>query len=257
MTALQFSSGESMPLFGPDVQLRFFPTAARALLLASALAAPLMSVPALAQAPQGPAPQMRDLARSGAWTAYGGGSESGKAVCGVMVRGSDRSMHVKYFQGGSSLVIHVFKNSWNIPGGIEIPVDLTIDQSPGWTARAVALNNGRGIQFQIGRDNLARFEALFRAGTAMRLRFMEGNEQPWVAQLRGSNQIMDAFVRCMRIINQNNEPRRSEEPTQPYSGGNNPSGPTQPFAAPPPRSQPPTQPFAPSGGPTGGLGTKL
>ena len=91
----------------------------------------------------------------------------------------------------------------------------------------------------------------------MRLRFMEGNEQPWVAQLRGSNQIMDAFVRCMRIINQNSETRRPTEPTQPYSGGPNPSGPTQPFAAPPPRSQAPTQPFAPSGGAPAAPGVKL
>jgi hypothetical protein len=244
-----------MPLSGCDDLLRFFPVNARALLLATALAAGVTSVPAQAQAPQGPAPQMRDLARSGAWTAYGGGSESGKAVCGVMVRGEDRSMHVKYFQGGNSLVIHVFKNSWNIPGGVEIPVDLAIDQSPGWTARAVALNNGRGIQFQIGRDNLARFEALFRAGNAMRLRFMEGDEQPWVAQLRGSNQIMDAFVRCMRIINQDDGPRRPAEPTQPYLGGSNPSGPTQPFSG-PPRSQTPTQPFGPGGVPSQ-PGTKL
>jgi hypothetical protein len=237
-----------MPLSGPDV-LRFFTSAARPLVLAAALTDTLTTVPAYAQG-QPPAPQMRDLARAGAWTAYGGGSESGKPVCGVMVRGSDRSMHIKYFQGGNSLVVHVFKNSWRIPAGIEIPVDLSIDQNPGWRASALALNNGRGIQFQIGRDSLSRFEPLFRAGNAMRLRFMEGNEQPWVAQLRGSNQVSEAFVRCMRIINQAAGGGGAPDSTQPFSGSRAPQAPTQPFgnAAPP---QAPSQPFsAPS--PMGG-----
>ncbi|MBO1073840.1 hypothetical protein [Roseomonas marmotae] len=175
-----------------------------------------------------------DIARFGAWKAYGGTSESGTPLCGAAVQGRGRSLHLKYFLNQPGLVVHVFKRSWRIPQGVDVPVRLWIDGHEGWVASATPLPGGTGIQFRFGTDLLEEFEALFRAGRMMRLHFLDGDEEPWEADLQGSDRVASAFVRCMDVI-------AGQAPTQPYARGSPvpDSAPARPFLPRLPENPPP------------------
>ncbi|HYF09299.1 MAG TPA: hypothetical protein VD970_16880 [Acetobacteraceae bacterium] len=145
--------------------------------------------------------QLRELACAGAWTMYGGRSESGIPMCSMEVRNSHSSMHFKYFRGDNRIVVHVFKDNWRLNPGERVPIDLRIDSQPGWNARTTVLRDGRGLEFTIPQNEIPRFENAFRMGITMYLAFPLGGESTWTVSLRGTNAVTSAFVECMRIVN--------------------------------------------------------
>jgi hypothetical protein len=201
-----------------------------------ASAAASAAVLALAAAPtaEPAAAQARSLAGAGAWNlSLGAAANTGEPMCvlSTYAEAGGRSVHIKYIRGAGALLVHVFKASWTVPRGADVPVELSIDDAPGWRAVAEGIAGGRasGVEFTVGRDVLPRFEALFRAGSAMFLRFPQGSEPTWRIDLAGSNSIAGRFVQCMKAIN-------GEAGTQPHGGA-----PTQPHGA-APRPASPTQP---------------
>jgi hypothetical protein len=175
--------------------------------------------------------QTRVIDARGAWTAYRGMSEDGAPVCGLRAIGGERQIHFKYFHGDSHLTVQAFKESWAVPEGVPVAVQMGIDGQFRWDAQAM----GRGtlIEWKIRSDALSDFEPAFRAGLTMQLAFPEGSETGWRANLWGSNAILRAFVSCMGSINSTAAPPSS----QPHT-----SAPTQPFSA-------PTQPIVSSEAP--------
>jgi opacity protein-like surface antigen len=81
------------------------------------------------------------LRTAGYWTAYYDPSNSGgKPMCGLMSRmeyksGALGSFMVKYSKG-DALFVHLYKSSWSIPEGTEIPVWLQLDTYGPLTATA-------------------------------------------------------------------------------------------------------------------------
>lgn len=183
--------------------------------------------------------QTTDIASQGTWTAYKGLSENGKPLCGMFVKGGERSMHIKYFLGNVGVTVQLFKTSWKIPNGTKIPVSIGVDGDMRWNANAIGRQNI--VERTIGENILAEFEAAFRSGVVLNIEFLTGNETPWRASLNGSNLITTTFVRCMRIL------INESAPTQPFDRNNSPNRtspalPTQPFTNPnretPPKPQP-------------------
>lgn len=163
--------------------------------------------------------QTYEIARNGFWTAYKGHSNARTPVCGIFSSGTDRTMHFKWYWPDAFMIVHVFKDTWRIPEGVEIPVRISIDRYGPWVATAIR-HGERSIEWQIPIDNVDQFEREFRAGNQLVLEFLQGNEQPWVSNLRGSWGIMDAFSRCMAALNRENNAPTSQpfgnQRTQPF-----------------------------------------
>lgn len=183
------------------------------------------------------AAQVHDIARAGGWDAFQGRSNVGTALCGLSTAGSaGRFFAIKHFSGNDHFSIQVKKESWRIPEGTAIPVALTIDGLPAWTA--TARGEGRWINFNLsGAEKIVDFLRQFRGGLAMSLTFPAGSEPDWSFNLRGTSAVTEAVIACME-----RHSLRGGAPTQPFGSS---------APAPSPRSAP-TQPFGDGGIPVGG-----
>lgn len=174
------------------------------------------------------------LAYAGGWRAFGGLTNDNAPTCGVDVAHASTGRHflIQWYSPNRHLTVRLIKQSWDIPGRLDIPVSLQIDSASPWYANA--LGQGREVGFVIARGSLEDFVQAFRQGLGMVVRFHDGNEPPWRFSLIGTNSIMNAFVECLRIV----------VPTQPHAGGS-----TQPFGR---QGQVPAAPRAPSPPPASG-----
>ena len=143
--------------------------------------------------------------------------------------------------------MQVFKDTWRIPEGKEVAIDLGFDRTGfgsitkayggmlKWPGGQMGM-----VSFKIVDEaTLAGFIDAFREADKMWLTFPNGSEQPWVADMEGSRDVANAFLRCIK-----NTPL----PSQPY--GNPPVSGTQPFNDPvrapeQPRPQTPSPPIVP------------
>lgn len=122
------------------------------------------------------------LGTFGAWQAYGGLSEDGKGLCGIVETGNDgRSIYLKYFGGTEQLVIQLFKQGWSIPNGIEVPAELQFGNFSPWTVRAHGYRST--VEFVVPLAQLHQFSLEFRAASEYRLTFLTGTEGAWIGQL--------------------------------------------------------------------------
>jgi hypothetical protein len=169
----------------------------------------------------------KDIAKSGAWTAYAGTSDTGKPMCGMAIKGSDKTLHIKWGQGWPDYGIFAWKQGWRTPEGAKLSVSLGFDKKPLGDATATGFQTkaehraylGDYIQFSVGPEKIDEFMSEFAEADKMWLRFNSGNETPWFADMKGSRSIAAAFSKCVKAL--------SVEPTQPY--GKQPEAGTQPF----------------------------
>jgi hypothetical protein len=129
----------------------------------------------------------------------------------------------------------VYKTSWSFPDGEDVPGPLVlgVDKNPLINATASGYYTDEAMRvpmlhFTIGKEMALDFLNEFGNANAMWLRFEQGNEQPWIADMRGSHNAAHVFLNCI------NEVDNRPAPTQPYSNVK----PTQPFAQPLARTAP-------------------
>lgn len=195
----------------------------RKLLAYTALALALASTAAHAD--------MRDYARHGAWVLGRGLNSQHVQMCSVRTAFNDgRSFFLKWQADSGHLFIHIFKNSWRIPAGTEMPLEVVFSsgESLTGTGSAPATLSGRGIEFQVSPDNVDDFLDAFHDADKLEVRFPSGNERPWSINLAATDRATPAFRDCIRMASRGN--------TQPH--GPNVSRPT-----PSRPSAPSTQPF--------------
>jgi hypothetical protein len=183
---------------------------------------------------------------SGYWKTFYTVANNGTPLCGMQSDfgqpgAVEASLMVKYAKGDNYFIVHAFKNSWRIPRGVKIPLYLTFDNSPPYTAigTGIASNGHSFVQFEIATEFSKGFLDLFAAANAMTLGFSEGTEPPWTLNMTGSREAVASFARCVITI----DPPASSS-TQPYGNGNRPTQPygdgvitpkpvpTQPYRAP-------------------------
>jgi hypothetical protein len=173
--------------------------------------AALMATTSLAHA------KMLQWNSSGYWNNYAGTVEDGTPSCAMGIKGTDRSLMVKYFGADKAYSVQVFKNTWRIPEGTEVTVEFGFDSDSFGTTTGIGLTRERlgAVQFDIDDDSIGDFMSEFRSGKKMWLKFPDGNETDWFAMLNGSKKAADAFGYCVSRM-------KAHEPTQPFT-------PTQPF----------------------------
>ena len=187
------------------------------ILLAAAMSAAI-AAPAAAE--------ITTLARSGAWDAFYTKADSGQYMCGMSVYNKDitQSVQVKWFQGLKAPTLQVMKQSWRIPVGTKINVVIGFDKDEygGGVATSfiVGSNGTNGLAVMLAETSAASFIEQFQAADKMWIKFPDGNEKPWIADMTGSRIVGNAFLRCVNELNR--------DYTQPYGKQPDTSG-TQPY----------------------------
>ena len=140
------------------------------------------------------------LARSGAWSAFGGTTSGGRPVCGVSSSGQGRYFGLKFYKGDETLTIQLGSSAWKINDKAKQHVTMRIDDNSRWTATATGMhfNDGdAGLEFEINRKELGRFIQEFRAGSEIILTFPDSNASDWRGSLSGTDTISATFNRCI------------------------------------------------------------
>lgn len=185
--------------------------------------------------------------KSGYWETYWQpqNDDPSKIICGMKTTWQRGGMLiVKHIAGQEQLIVHLLKNGWQFPVGenVKVPLIVGVDKTHWLTANATGSTRTHMsqtfpvVEFTIGTDLFTEFMQEFGNANALWIKFEQGNEPPWVANMAGSREASVAFSKCIVVVNE------KLKATQPYA-----SSPTQPYQSRPPvQTQPPaqTQPFA-------------
>ena len=169
---------------------------------------------------------IKDYYHSGVWTNFSGYGESGP-VCGMNVQSHDRAIYIKYFGDKDILAVQFFKTTWRIPEGTKITVELGFDKNS-WGTNENAYGStlekgGMGeIYTEINSDSFADFLEQVAAANTMWVQFPDGNEDRWNANMEGSRNSVNSFLKCIEVM--------KKVTTQPYANGSKSSQPSQPFS---------------------------
>jgi hypothetical protein len=142
-----------------------------------------------------------------------------------------RFFGVRFFPDAGYLEMQVSKDSWSIPPGTKVPLEVEFNGYPGaWRAPSGSHGEGSMIFQRFGRDAAVNFLREFRGASSGVIRF-GGNESAWTMNLTGSSAAVGAMIDCIR--------RAHGGTTQPYA--TQPSEPTLPYtpSAKPPSTVPP------------------
>ena len=179
------------------------------------LAAVAVLSAALAATPPASA-EMRSLATSGHWTAYGGTGDDNRALCGLRTDGAEaRRIAIQQYAGGTGLELWLTKDSWAIPANTQVDIQFQFDAAPPIPMQAAGMDHTLVVGLTL--EQSIPFMRGVRAGRQIRVLFQSGTELPWVGGLNGSARIINAFNACR--------------------GGLAPAVASQPFVVPPPSVQ--------------------
>ena len=171
------------------------------------------------------------LTRSGAWEAFFTKADTGQYTCGMSVYNKDmtQTVMVKWFQGFKAPTVQVMKRSWQIPEGTKINIVIGFDKDEygSGTATSFIVGSSRtnGLAVTLAETSAADFIEQFQAADKMWIKFPDGNETPWIADMTGSRIVGNAFLRCVNELNQNYTQPYGKQPessgTQPYKPDGN------------------------------------
>lgn len=167
--------------------------------------------------------ELRTLLTAGLWTAYGGTTDSQRAVCGIGTTGADgRHIAIEQASGETGIEVILEKPSWVIPDNTQIEIMFQIDSNQGPLSQAVG--SGSRIVIRMPFDASIGFMRGIRYGRQIKVFFPSGNELPWTGGLKGTSAAIDAFNDCRASL-------APATPTQPFRLEQEPGQtvPTQPF----------------------------
>jgi hypothetical protein len=190
--------------------------------------------------------EVKTYYRSGMWNNFAGVDNQNEFVCGMDItnRNATQSVHIKWAASTGKFFVQIFKTGWRIPQGTKIPVEIgfdggywgNVENAYGTTYHSGTYSWG-GIVFGIKSDSVTDFFDNVAAANKMWLRFPNGNETPWSANMEGSRNSVSALKMCIQKV--------AAQKTQPYSNNNSQpysSQPTQPYSSPAPAQS--TQPYS-------------
>lgn len=142
------------------------------------------------------------------WSALKDKDYSGVPFCAIAVTPSadkpQKNIVITSRSGTDYLVLSMFKDSWDIPNGE--PVVASIDFMDDQPLRIKGYGSKHVVRLEIPSQVLVAFVSMMKDSKQMRVKFLTGEETPWVASLRSSNHSLIEFLSCMRGM----------EHTQPY-----------------------------------------
>lgn len=139
------------------------------------------------------------------WAAYQEVSNAGIPVCGITAMGTpETEIHVKYFQGGSHLIVHIFRIGWAYLPVTTLDTSMSVDGQQVWSGTSGARMDH--TQIAVETTDVERFvEALARGRS---LSVAVSDQDTMTIPLRGSGAAISQMVRCIARIQQSPAPRR-------------------------------------------------
>ncbi len=138
------------------------------------------------------------LATGGGWEAFGGTSRNGRPVCGVSTSPVNRYFGLKLFSGDETFTIQLSDKAWDITDKSKYGVSMRFDNNPVWTTSATGMhfNDGDpGLEFEINKEELVRFNSEFGSSRTMVLRFTNGMDD-WSVNLITAREVNSKFAEC-------------------------------------------------------------
>jgi hypothetical protein len=146
--------------------------------------------------------EMKVVARAGAWSASAGTADTGKPMCQMASTNNDiRTVQIKWVVV-DGLFLHVGKDNWKVPVGVEMPLAIRFDQETPFKVTAKGLaDHPRWIELKIDDATDARhFVDQFRTAAKLSVSFPGGNEREWVLSMDGSDTIVRKFTECVAAV---------------------------------------------------------
>jgi hypothetical protein len=145
--------------------------------------------------------ETKPLARAGNWQAFGGTVlPDDLGVCGVSQSTADDSYFgLKLFAGKNGFTVQVGRKGWKFADKQKLNVIMRVDRGTPWTTVGVGMHftdGDSGLEFTIGKDQFAGFNAVFRSGSELHIQVE--SLQDWALDLTGSNAISAALQDCIR-----------------------------------------------------------
>ena len=129
--------------------------------------------------------EIRTLATSGLWSAFGGKGDDLRAVCGIGTEGAEtRRITIQQFAGDTGLELRLKKDSWAIPANTSVGIEVQFDRLPPLPLQATGSDHQ--LVVTMGFDQSIPLMRGIRAGRQIQIVFQSGNELPWVGGLTGS-----------------------------------------------------------------------
>ena len=142
------------------------------------------------------------LARAGSWEAFGGTTDNGTPVCGISSSPEKRYFGLKQFGNQDTFTIQIGDKSWSIKDKSKYAVSMRLDRNKLWTANASGMhfNDGDpGLEFDIRRSELRKFNKEFQSSEKMKLMFANGMET-WNLDLSIARKVSAEFAACIDKI---------------------------------------------------------
>jgi len=165
-----------------------------------------------------------ELKKSGAWTAFSDTTKKGTKVVGMYTANARSTFCVKFFGDSDRLYVQLFKDGWQFPdNGVDVPLSIKFDNGPAYpaTARARMDEGFAVVETWISDPDLAgRFMADLMSADTMTVTFEQGDEKPWVADMKGTRETGTAFMEAVKTLcpscGKTTQPYDTAKPTQPY-----------------------------------------
>jgi hypothetical protein len=171
-------------------------------------------------------PNLKVYYSSGYWTNYVGIGDTGAKLCGmsIITKAHDQAVHIKYYPSTNIYWVQLFKDSWRIPNGTELAIEVGFDnESWGSMDHAIGntLDHSGEIEFPIGEESVGSFLENVAGAKVMWIKFPDGNEKPWTTPMEGSRNSVTSFAKCAAAV-AGSQTQPFSNNTQPYSNGSQP-----------------------------------
>lgn len=165
---------------------------------------PLALAALLALAAPASAQNVRNLSSINGWTAYIA-ETNGQYLCGMGTNANARGrffwIKVERLQGNLHGFIQLGDRSWNVRREARGRVVVAIDrQRADLNYTGTSQPDMIEASYQGAFNNFIRFVEAFALGLRMQITFPGENVDPWVADLRGTRAVTEAFLACARRI---------------------------------------------------------
>ena len=141
------------------------------------------------------------LAKAGAWTAFTGTTNAGRAECGISSVADDgRYFGLKSFAGEDSLTIQLGLNKMAMVDDSKNEIVMQFDATTPWRATAYGMHFGdgdSGLEYDIAHKDLAVFLRQFRNSSQLVIRLAESGAVVWTSKLAKTPSIADSFDHCV------------------------------------------------------------
>jgi hypothetical protein len=185
--------------------------------------------------------EMKVVSRAGVWTVSAGTADIGRPMCSMTTTSGIRSVYVKWMLTG--FFVHLGKDNWKVPAGVEMPLSLRFDQDAPFKGTAKGhFRRPKLIELNIDAADTRRFIDEFGGGDRMTVTF-SGNEPEWVLRMDGSDTVATKFAECIAAVNK----KYGGRATQPFDTPQSDASPSQPWL---PSPQKPATPPSPKKVPT-------